>query len=67
MSTRNLHVSVVTVVGVMLVGNTADSGSAMAAVVVTSAASCHEAGVQGQQVEKLEERQDDHECLQGFL
>ena len=67
MSTRNLHVSVVTVVGVMFVVYTADSGSAMAAVVVTCAASRHEAGVQGQQVEKLEERQDDHERLQGFL
>ena len=67
MSTRNLHVSVVTVVGVMLVGNTADICSAMASVIVTCAASRHEAGVQGQQVEKLEERQDDHERLQGFL
>jgi hypothetical protein len=36
-------------------------------VVVTCAASRHEASVQGQQVQKLEERQDDHERLQGFL
>ena len=67
MSTRNLHVSVVTVVGVMFVGYTADIGSAMAAVVVICAASRHEASVQGQQVEELEERQNDHERLQGFL
>jgi hypothetical protein len=66
-STRNLHVSVVTVVGVVFVGCTADIGSAMTAVVVTCAASRHEASVQGQQVEELEERQDDHERLQGFL